>query len=401
MERKILILFTDQFPYGHGETFLENEMPFLAEKFTRVIIVPAETVSQVTNRALPDNVDVRCPNSPAGKSIVKTMAAFFGNRYILEEFLHNMFTNPLKNKVLLRSLAEACKLRDFVDELIADLQEDQLFFYTYWLSTAAISISLTHSGGVKISRAHGWDVYRERHLYQYLPSRKFMTLKLNGIFAISENGQKELQKQTGAKNIYLSRLGTHNPVPPDFTCASHASHLQLITIGNAIYLKRNHLVGEALQLLGKDKIKWVHFGDGPLLGQLKKDFPFATFKGWIGNNELKNELGKIAGNALLINTSTSEGIPVSMMEAMSFGIPCIGTKVGGVPEIIIDQYNGYLLKNNPEPEEIADRINDWLVLPGEQKIAMKKNAYSFWKENYNGEKNYHDFIDQMLRFKPI
>ena len=156
-------------------------------------------------------------------------------------------------------------------------------------------------------------------------------------------------------------------------------------------------MGEALLLLDPNIVKWTHYGDGPLLDQLKESYPFAHFKGWISNTDLKNELGGLACNALLINTSISEGIPVSMMEAMSYGIPCIGTRVGGVPEIITDGFNGYLLTSNPEPGEITEKINNWLKLPEEQKTIMKNNAFSFWERNYNGVKNYSEFTNLLLR----
>ena len=37
---------------------------------------------------------------------------------------------------------------------------------------------------------------------------------------------------------------------------------------------------------------------------------------------------------IFINLSASEGIPVSIMDAISFGIPCIATNVGGTGEIV-------------------------------------------------------------------
>ncbi|MFR4320263.1 MAG: glycosyltransferase [Blautia massiliensis (ex Durand et al. 2017)] len=44
-----------------------------------------------------------------------------------------------------------------------------------------------------------------------------------------------------------------------------------------------------------------------------------------------------------MNVSSSEGIPVSIMEATSFGIPGIATDAGGTKEIIRDKENGVLL----------------------------------------------------------
>lgn len=48
---------------------------------------------------------------------------------------------------------------------------------------------------------------------------------------------------------------------------------------------------------------------------------------------------------LFITTSATEGgVPISLVEAFSMGIPAIGTDVGGIPEAIRDGYNGFFTK---------------------------------------------------------
>ena len=55
-----------------------------------------------------------------------------------------------------------------------------------------------------------------------------------------------------------------------------------------------------------------------------------------------------------ITTSSTEGLPVSIQEAMAAGIPIIGTNVGGIPEMI--DGNGVLLSANPSNKEVAEAI---------------------------------------------
>jgi L-malate glycosyltransferase len=58
---------------------------------------------------------------------------------------------------------------------------------------------------------------------------------------------------------------------------------------------------------------------------------------------------------IFVSTATSDGTPVSLLEAMSSGLPCIATAVGGVPEWVRDRENGLLIPPG-DPGALADRI---------------------------------------------
>lgn len=64
------------------------------------------------------------------------------------------------------------------------------------------------------------------------------------------------------------------------------------------------------------------------------------FLGWVSGNA-KNELLRDAD--IFVLPSYNEGLPVSILEAMSWGIPVITTTVGGIPELIEDHVNGFLI----------------------------------------------------------
>lgn len=89
---------------------------------------------------------------------------------------------------------------------------------------------------------------------------------------------------------------------------------------------------------------------------------------------------------LFINMSTNEGVPVSIMEAMSFGIPILATDVGSTSEEVVEQV-GELLSSNPTIEEITTTIRKML--------NSKYSPREFWLENYNAEKNYKNFANYL------
>ena len=98
---------------------------------------------------------------------------------------------------------------------------------------------------------------------------------------------------------------------------------------------------------------------------------------------------------LFINLSSSEGVPVSIMEAMSFGIPVIATSVGGNPEIV-NNNNGYLISKHADKQDISLLIKNHFKLGDKEKNIKMNNALETWFNNYNADKNYSQFIDDIL-----
>ena len=97
---------------------------------------------------------------------------------------------------------------------------------------------------------------------------------------------------------------------------------------------------------------------------------------------------------VFINTSSSEGIPVSIMEAQSFGVPVIATDVGGTKEIV-NSKNGFFLSSNPSNDEIASAIID--AANNNDKWTQKRiHSYNSWKEKYNAEENYSIFAKKLV-----
>lgn len=115
------------------------------------------------------------------------------------------------------------------------------------------------------------------------------------------------------------------------------------------------------------------------------------FVGFLPNIEVY-EFYKINKIDVFINVSDSEGIPVSIMEAMSFGIPVIATNVGGVSEIVDDE-TGILLEKDFTIGDAIEALNRILEFKSEEeRIRIKRKLY----EKFDAEKNYKEFIENAL-----
>ncbi|MBA3704395.1 MAG: glycosyltransferase, partial [Bacteroidetes bacterium] len=97
---------------------------------------------------------------------------------------------------------------------------------------------------------------------------------------------------------------------------------------------------------------------------------------------------------LFIHLSESEGLPLSIVEAISFGIPAMASAVGGVPEIISEN-SGILLPVELDPEQIAIKIETFKNSSMNTEVYRKK-VKEFWNENFEAKKNYNYFYQKLV-----
>ena len=93
---------------------------------------------------------------------------------------------------------------------------------------------------------------------------------------------------------------------------------------------------------------------------------------------------------LFVNVSEAEGIPISIMEALSFGIPCVATRVGGNPEIVHHGENGYLIDKDFEDRELSG-LSDYVV--NSNGLMLDKAARISWENEFSIEKNVVKMLD--------
>ena len=86
---------------------------------------------------------------------------------------------------------------------------------------------------------------------------------------------------------------------------------------------------------------------------------------------------------LMLNTSSSEGVPVSIMEAYFHGIPVVATDVGGNNEIVLEKH---IISPDSNSEDIAKIINEW-----SEDSQMREKVNSIQLENFDSTKNAQKF----------
>ena len=97
--------------------------------------------------------------------------------------------------------------------------------------------------------------------------------------------------------------------------------------------------------------------------------------------------------------SLSENLPNTIMEAMACGVPCVGFKVGGIPEEIDHRRNGYVAEYR-SAEDLARGIR-WILTEADYE-ALSKNAVHKVMQNYSQQSvalKYLDVYHQAQAFK--
>jgi len=134
--------------------------------------------------------------------------------------------------------------------------------------------------------------------------------------------------------------------------------LNVVYIGNLNLEKGLEYLFEATKGL-TEKITLSIVGDGPLRKELTQKYPYAHFYGRIPQKEIPRTINQ---HDLLVLPTLVESFPNVLLEAMACGKPIIATNIYGIPEIVKDQQEGFLIKPK-DSKELKEKIEDIMNHP--------------------------------------
>ena len=382
------------------QSFVYDDICLLAADNNRVVVIVQETVLEQFN--WPNNVELHVLKLDAFIWNFKSILWIF-NR-LISEVVFTKWIMHLKqaigilkyNQLKANAIINFCKQNQLNIDLV----------YAFWFyDLTYFTILKSHFKQCKfIARAHGGDLYEYRSSINNRPLfRKAQLNVIDSLYAVSQNGSQYLKQlyPQYAHKINFQYIGSqfHDYV-------SQMPHsVALVSCSNIRDVKRVYLIAEALQHINI-QLTWYHIGDQNL--EAKNDPTIEKYQ--VAIEALKHKtnihykaLGKYSHQqvfdffkstavSVFISTSSAEGLPISIMEAMSFGIPILATDVGACNEMINSE-TGLLMPANVNPQQIADFIIS--LIPNSQSAEFRQGIRLYWQQHFNLESNHKAFINRL------
>lgn len=200
------------------------------------------------------------------------------------------------------------------------------------------------------------------------------------------------------KSLGCSDANLGEPNPTALTerlekCAAKkpTDDVKVVTIGHidVRYKGQEYVIKAIAQLIKEEKSQYHYYmvgaGEGTYLKKLTRQFQVENNVHFLGRKTPEEVMNILADADIYVQPSITEGLPRSVVEAMSKGLPCIGFNTGGIPELIEPNF----VVQPKNVNEIVKRIKEFENLDIYQRVATR---------NFNTAKEYeHSILSSKIR----
>lgn len=187
-----------------------------------------------------------------------------------------------------------------------------------------------------------------------LDSVRRMLQGASAVCALSDVWATSLERLSGRPDVRVMP----NPVEVPVSGSSGLGGCHVVFAGHLVHHKGIDVLSEALRQLGDAgaRFRMTIAGEGPLKSLLTAGgFGGVDVRcvGWLDRAELDELFGSAA---VFVLPSRIEGVPLALLEAMSHGLACVATRVGGVGDVIADGATGLLVEAD-DPDALAAALD--------------------------------------------
>lgn len=174
----------------------------------------------------------------------------------------------------------------------------------------------------------------------------------------------------------------------------------VVSTGRIIKEKGYDILWETIQKLGhSERVKYIIVGNGNYLNTLKKEIKEKQYDKEVFCLGYRSDIDNLlSGSDVFIMCSKHETLCISLLEAARHSLPLVGTNVGGIPEIIENNKNGFLV-NNLDIDGFAQALSR-LIKNSDLRVRMGKKSQDISIKrfsNCNIEKKIDDMYSRILK----
>lgn len=279
-------------------------------------------------------------------------------------------------------LLESCVLLKWQEQ--KDIQHTHAHFGT---NSAAIVMFAYLLGGTKYSfTVHGSEEFDKPEFLSIAEKIKHSSF----VVAISSFGRSQLFRWIPLEQwhkVKVVHCGLEDAFLADNSNNPPNLSNQLVCIGRLCEEKGQLLLLESMKSLldlGID-CKLVLAGDGPMRSEVERriiEFKLSKnveITGWISSEQVKNLLIESRG---LVLPSFAEGLPVVIMESLALYRPVITTYIAGIPELVKNNVNGWLIAAG-DSSELTTAMQSLLEADGEVLSALGMKGHDAVNKRHN------------------
>ena len=227
---------------------------------------------------------------------------------------------------------------------------------------------------IKIAQEHCYH----NHNKKYLNTIKNKYSNIDYLLSLTTTLEKDY-KEVLKDNKHTKVITIPNMLYEIPTNISKLDKNNLITVGRLDTLKRNDDIIKAFSKIKNKKYTLTIIGDGKEENNLKvlaNELSLndrVIFTGYKTKGEIKEYM---LNSSIFLMASETEGLPMVLLEAESYGIPCIAYETeNGISDIIKDNYNGFIVKDRNE-KEYVNRIEELINNSDKLKLFGKRSRES-------------------------
>jgi len=393
-----IALFTESYPLGGitEEAFVLPELGVLARAFENVFLVPVSSKgSEVDSWRVADNIYLEKSYANSDIACVNLISVLARPWLWLDCVFHR---SEVRRKI------EYCHFRRWMRAFMREerLSSERVLCYSFWLTQTAeyIGMYAKTSQGRAVARAHRFDIYD-------MPNTTFRRNALQGLSAIfpcSEDGVNEVRTRYPElkERVEVSYLGVGKPHEKALNPSStDPERLTFFSCHSLIQRKRGALCAQMLIQLAAEMpdktIRWILVGDGEERTKIEAlaDSALGNFvldmRGALPNAAV-HKIYETEHIDIAVLLSTSEGLAVMDQEALSYGIPVIGTDVGGTRECVSCK-TGALLPVTLTFEMFRESVKRILS----DNVNYSREAFETYRRLFDVTKTRPQFVDKIKK----